>query len=147
MTALLTVLFKGETNSALVQLFRAIVMGGVGFVVDCGTLMLLHHGFGVHYLLAAAVGFCVGLATIYGSCVLWIFPERSCKSPVVEFAVFAALALVGLGITLLTMYLLVGHLKAMVIPSKVVATIITFAWNFVSRKTVLFSPRTEPQPS
>jgi putative flippase GtrA len=146
MSAPFRALFKGETNDTLVQLFRYLLVGGLAFVIDFAALYLLHRFAGLHYLLSAALAFGLGLATNYSISILWVFDQRSVKNPLVEFAIFGALGVMGLGITELTLYLLTGLLGFDVMLSKALATAITFAWNFASRKILLFSfPPRRPQ--
>jgi putative flippase GtrA len=137
-TTLIRTLFKGQTNNTGVQLLRYLIVGGLAFVVDFTTLYLLHRVGGFHYLLAAALAFVLGVATNYAISILWVFGHRAVSNPLVELAVFVSLGVIGLGITELTLYLLTGLLGADVMLSKALATVITFAWNFVSRKFLLF---------
>jgi putative flippase GtrA len=139
MIALLVRLFKGETSNTLIQLFRYALVGGCAFVVDFALLALLVRLAALHYLLAAALAFLGGVVTNYSISVLWVFDQRSLKSPAVEFAVFAILGVFGLGLTEIVLFILTGLLGMDVLVSKVVATAATFVWNFASRKVILFS--------
>jgi putative flippase GtrA len=139
MQALLTMMFKGESNNALIQLFRYVIMGGISFVVDFSTFYILYQFCGVHYLVAATIGQLLGLATIYTSSIIWVFDERTVKNAYVEFGIFATLGLIGTGITLLLMYLFVGVLELPAIPSRILAAGLAFGWNFLSRKLLLFT--------
>jgi len=139
MIALLTTVFKGESSSPVIQFCRYVLVGGLSFLVDFATLFVLYRFVGLHYLVAATIGFLVGLASIYTCSILYVFNHRSLDNPVYEFLVFGLLGVVGLGITLLTMYLLTGVFGAEVLFSKVVAAAVTFAWNFLSRKLLLFT--------
>lgn len=142
MIAFLTTTFKGESNTPFAQFVRHTLMGGIAFLVDFTTLFVLYRLCGLHYLLAAAIGFLCGLTTIYFSCVCYVFDQRAVKNPIVEFTLFAILGAIGLGITLGTMALLTGMLAVPVLVSKIVAAGITFVWNFLSRKLLLFTPMT-----
>ncbi len=139
MTALLTMMFKGRSSSALVQFCRYVLIGGCSFLVDFATLVVLYRYCGLHYLAAATVGSLFGLATIYTCSVLWVFNERTVKNPVLEFAVFAVLGVVGMGVTLVVMFLGVDLIGLDVAPAKIVAAGVAFVWNFGSRKLLLFT--------
>jgi putative flippase GtrA len=137
-------LIKGEASSTLVQLFRYAIVGGLAFVVDFVALAVLVRFAGLHYLTSAALAFILGLVTNYTISVLWVFDRRSVKSPLIEFAIFALLGVLGLGLTEVVLYTLTGLLGVHVLVSKVVATGATFVWNFGSRKVILFSLAPEP---
>ena len=146
MTALLTVMFKGETSNSLVQLFRYALIGGLAFFLDTGILFALHRLAGLHYLLAATIAFTSGTALTYTCSIFWVFDQRAVKNRAAEFVIYATLGVVGLGITLATLYVLTGVLGVHLLASKVVATGITFAWNFASRKLLLFTSFS-PEPA
>ena len=63
MSRQVTSLFTGQTDSPTVQVFRYTLVGGLAFVVDYTSLVLLKEVAGLHYLSAAAVAFLLGLAT------------------------------------------------------------------------------------
>ena len=140
-------LFLGPARSVPVQLFRYAAVGGVAFAADLGALVALTEAAGWHYLAAAAAGFGLGLATNYGLSVSWVFPTRSVRNRAGEFLIFAVLGVFGLGINELTLYLLTGCAGLHYAASKVVATVATFAWNFASRKVLLFLPARGEAPA
>lgn len=134
----------GKAETTRQQLLRYTVVGGLAFVVDFGSLFLLTEYAGLHYLLAAALAFMLGLTTNYLLSITWVFNERSLRSPAAEFLVFALLGVVGLGLNELLLFTLTGLFGLHYLGSKVIATGVTFAWNFLSRKFTLF---TRPTPT
>jgi putative flippase GtrA len=131
-------------------LFRYALVGGAAFAADIATLVGLTELAGWHYLTAAAVGFGVGVATNYALSVLWVFNERMVRNRLAEFVVFLGLGVFGLGVNELTLYLLTGLASVHYAASKVVATGLTFVWNFASRKLLLFTrpvPTPDPVPA
>jgi putative flippase GtrA len=139
MKLLLAKLFRDKTGNVLIQLLRYAVVGGVAFAVDIGALIALTEMAGWHYLASAAAGFGLGVATNYVLSVLWVFNERMVHNKTAEFLMFLVLGVFGLGLNELTLYLLTGLAGAHYAVSKVVATALTFAWNFASRKILLFT--------
>lgn len=136
--ALLRRLLTGAEDGLLIQLFRYVLVGGLAFVVDFGGLYLLTEHAGLHYLVANALAFTLGLATNYLLSVTWVFSRRSVDSRAREFAIFAAVGLVGLGINELVMWLMTDHAGTHYLISKVVATAVGLLWNFGGRKLLLF---------
>jgi len=122
----------------LTQFLRYLIVGGLAFAVDFGTLTLLHGVFGVHYLMANAGGFIVGLVVNYFLSINWVFDQRRLSNPWMEFIAFAAIGLLGLAINELSMFLLVGVVELHYQVAKLGATGISLVWNFGARKVVLF---------
>ena len=135
----LLALFTGEANSALIQLFRYSLIGGLAFIFDFSALYVFHFMLGMNYLGSAALAFILGVATNYAISILWVFDKRAVKNQVIEFILFAMLGIIGLGITEMTLFLLTGCIGFHLMLSKAVATAITFGWNFGSRKLLLFT--------
>ena len=134
-------LFKNETNNLFIQLFRYGFVGGAAFLVDYGVLVLLTEVFGMHYLLSATISFILGLVTNYLLSVSWVFNNRTVGNRWVEFAVFAVIGVVGLGLNALIMYLCTDKLHIHYMISKIISTVLVFFWNFFARKIILFKTR------
>ncbi len=121
------------------QLFRYALVGGVALLADLGVLVTLTEMFGVHYLVSAVFGFGVGVTVNYLLSVLWVFTDHALQSRWLEFAVFLVLGIMGLGLNEISLYVLSGVLGAHYVLAKFAATVLTFFWNFGSRKMLLFS--------
>lgn len=135
----LTPLFLGETDNAAVQLFRYALVGGLAFVVDFGSLVTLTEFGRLPYLWSAAFAFVLGLLTNYVISVTWVFDKRAVKNRQVEFIIFGLLGVLGLGINELSMFVLTNIIGFHYLVSKLVSTAMTFSWNYLSRKVLLFS--------
>jgi putative flippase GtrA len=94
---------------------------------------------GVHYLLAAPVGFGLGLGLIYLLSVRWVFAERRLGNPRVEFAVFALIGFAGMGINELVIYAGVDRIALGYEQAKLASAAVVFCFNFVFRKLLLFT--------
>ncbi len=125
-------------TSLLVQLLRYGVVGGVAFAVDFGTLALLTKAFGLHYLVAAAFSFVLGLATNYLLSVKWVFDKRSIENPALEFAIFGLIGGAGLLANEVIMWGATEKAHVPYLFSKIIATVFVFVWNFGVRKVLLF---------
>jgi putative flippase GtrA len=126
------------TESTAVQFIRYVFVGGFAFLLDFGTLYLLTSRAGVHYLLSAALAFLVGLAANYLLSRAWVFPRRLLRNASIEFAVFAVIGLVGLGLNELGIWLLSSIVGMHYLVSKMCTTAVVFFWNFTARKLSLF---------
>ena len=127
-----------RTNSTLVQFFRYGFVGGIAFLCDAGTLRLSESRLGLHYLVAAILGFVVGLLVNYWLSVLWVFHKSKVTSGSVQFGVFALVGLVGLVLNELIMWALTDGVGLHYMLSKVGATVVIYLWNFFIRKMLLF---------
>jgi putative flippase GtrA len=126
------------TDSTAIQFARYVFVGGLAFILDIGTLYLLTSKASVHYLVSAAVAFLLGLTVNYLLSRAWVFPRRVLQNSTVEFAIFAVIGVVGLGLNELGMWLLSSVVGLYYLYSKIVTTAVVFFWNFTARKMSLF---------
>ena len=134
-------LFKAPTESTFIQLFRYGFVGGLAFLVDYGTMVLLTEFAGMHYLLAATISFILGLITNYLLSITWVFNQHKLNNRWVEFLLFAFIGVVGLGLNDAIMFLCTERCGIHYTLSKIIATAIVFFWNFLARKLILFKQR------
>lgn len=118
------------------QFSRYFLVAGLGYLVDIGTLFILHDFFGVHYLVAAALGFTFGLIITYIMSSLFVFGESKLTSKTAEIGLFAIIGIGGLGILAVLMWLLVDMLGLNYLLAKILATIVVYAWNFFARRSL-----------
>lgn len=131
----LRALFLDRTGDTFIQFFRYLFVGGAAFVADAGALWLL--GQILHYLAAAAIAFVFGLAVNFALTKLFVFKQAKLNAAA-EFAVFAAIGVIGLGLTELIMYVLTDIAGLYYIISKIIASAVVLIWNFAARKIVLY---------
>lgn len=115
----------------LVKYFGAAL---VGYAFDFGTLIIARQVLGLHYLIAATLGFIVGLIVVYILSNKFVFGESKLKSKSTEFVAFAIIGLVGLIFLNLLMWLMTGKLGLNYIYSKILATVVVYGWNFFARR-------------
>jgi hypothetical protein len=97
---------------------------------------------GLPYPAAAALGFCFGLWIAYTTSVRFAFAQRALADKQMEFFLFALIGLLGLLITEVLLWLLVGKLGTGAHVAKLVAAGFVFLSNFTLRKLLLFRRRT-----
>ena len=134
-------LFTGRASGTLTQLVRYAFVGGLAFIVDYGSLWLLTEVFGLHYLLSAGIAFVLGLTCNYLLSTAWVFSGRTLENRWAEFAVFALIGVVGLGLNELIMWIGTDKLHLHYMLSKIISTAIVFFWNFFARKFILFNKK------
>ena len=135
---MLDALLKNKTNNTLIQLFRYTFVGGFAFVVDFGTLYVLTEFFEIYYLVSAAIAFTIGLLINYTLSVIWVFDTRTVKNKWLEFAIFTAIGMVGLGLNEFFMWFFTEVAGLYYMLSKLISTGFVYLWNFIVRKIMLF---------
>lgn len=135
---LLRKVFVEGTDNAPVQMLRYTLVGGVAFVLDFGSLFALTEFLEIHYLTSAGIAFLVGLGTNYVLSLAWVFRRRSLSSRSLEFGLFAAIGVIGLGLNEGFIWLFTEYLGAHYLISKLISTVLVYVWNFGARKRVLF---------
>lgn len=109
-------------------------------MLDYGILTLCFEILGWHYLVSAALGFSAGLLFVYASSNKWVFTCRSMEDKkLVEFTIFLLIGIIGLGLTILSMWVLVDVFGIYPLISKLLTTAVVLLWNFGARKIILYS--------
>ena len=135
----LTRLFKEKTDNTFIQFFRYCIVGGLAFLVDYGLLYLLADKFGLHYLLSASIAFIAGLVVNYLISTFWVFSESKYQDKRKEFAIFAFIGVIGLGLTEGLMWLFTDLVGLHYLLSKLITAALVLLWNFFARKVILFT--------
>ena len=118
---------------------RYLAASALALTIDLGTYSGLIRLAGVNYLVAAPVGFTLGLVAIYLLSVRWVFRQRRLKSQRAEFALFIGLSLVGMALNQLMIYAGVQLFGLAYELAKFPSAAAVFCFNFASRKLLLFT--------
>lgn len=138
---------KKLLNMALIKEFlRYVVVGGISFLADFGTLTLFEEVFLTggekwQIFISTAAGFIVGLAVNYILSLVFVFRAEDNKNSgksVGAFLIFALVGIIGLGITEGLMHLGVNVLHFHYMLTKIVAAGIVLVWNYLGRKILIF---------
>lgn len=119
------------------QLMKFSLVGGAAFVIDYGLMIVLAEIFGVNYLVSATISFVVSVVFNYFASMRYVFTHKEGMSKRREFIVFIVLSVIGLGINDLCMWLGTSLLLIDYRITKIAATLVVSAWNFVTRKMFL----------
>jgi putative flippase GtrA len=126
------------TNNTFLQFARYTIVGAVALGADFCALFLLTYFGGLHYLVSAALAFLIGLLINYGLSAAWVFARRSFQNRTVEFAIFAGVGIVGLGLNELGMWTLTSLVGLHYLWAKLFTAAFVYIWNFSARKVTLF---------
>ena len=133
-------IFITPTKNGFLQFFLYVFVGGIATVVDWGVLFLLTDFAHIYHLISAVISFIAGLITNFILSKLLVFKASEARvSPVLEFVSYALIGVIGLGITELIMFLFTNHWQLLhYMISKVIATFVVLAWNYIARKVILY---------
>ena len=134
------------------QILRFGVVGVISTIVDFMIYTIMCNALHIPYLISGLSGFCISLVVNYLLSMHFVFKRRDDISRKREFALFAGMSLIGLGLNELILFICIDVFYAnnsfaasiitepiMNVLAKVVATGFVMVYNFVSRKLVLES--------
>jgi putative flippase GtrA len=127
-------------RSLFFEVFRYGLASAVALGVDMSVLWELANRAGMHYQLAAALGFMAGTGVAYSLSVRFVFRFRQLSNPAVELVSFLALGLAGLLVNAAALAVAVGTMGLGLVTAKVFAAACTFTTNFTLRRQLLFAP-------
>lgn len=123
----------------ITKLLKFGVVGFSGILVDFGVTYLLKEKTRVHRYIANSLGFATAATTNYLLNRIWTFSSTN-PDVLVEYAQFFTIALIGLLLNNLIVYLLSDlKLKINFYIAKGIATIVVFLWNFTMNYLFTFA--------
>ena len=132
-------IFLEPTQNGFLQFFRYAIVGGIATVVDWGALYLLTEFAHMHHLVSAIFSFILGLLTNFLLSKRFVCNGSKTRvNGLVEFAGYAAIGVIGLGITELILFLLTDLLGLHYMISKAIATVVVLFWNYLARKLAFY---------
>ncbi len=119
------------------QVLKFGIVGFLAFCIDYVMLFLLTDILGCNYLLSSAIAFAVSTLFNYFFSMRFVFVPKDNINKIVEFTSFVFLSLIGVGLTVLLMFLFVECSRVHYLIAKIIVTIIVMFYNFVTRKVFL----------
>ncbi len=135
-------LFIKPTENGFLQFFRYAFVGGIATIIDWGVLFLLTQ-LGIYYLISAVFSFFAGLIVNFILSKLFVFSASKARiGKTGEFISYGLIGAIGLLLTMGIMYVLTDLLNIHYMLSKIIATAIVLAWNYIARKKTLYQNTT-----
>lgn len=131
-------IFVDKTENEFLRFFRYLFVGGASFITDYVILHIITEA-GVYYLVSGVISFLAGLAVNYLLSKLLVWTEKQDMKK--EIFVFTVVAVVGLGLTELLMWLFTEKLLWYYMLSKAVAAVLVLFWNYFMKKFLLYSKK------
>ena len=131
-------LFLEPTENRWISFCRYVLVGGSAFLLDFGIFTLLQY-LGMNYLLAEVISFCVGFYFNFTGGRKLVFQEHNDKkADTRELVSVLVIALLGLGLTELLLYIGIEWLRLGKLVSKAIAGILVMFWNYFARKWFVY---------
>jgi putative flippase GtrA len=111
----------------------------IALAADFGVYTALIRLASVNYLVAAPIGFSIGLAIVYALSVRWVFRQRRVASRRAEFLIFTLIGLAGMALNQAIIYVAVHLLPGAYEVAKAISAATVFWFNFGARKVLLFT--------
>lgn len=133
-------IFSNKPDNNIIQFLRYGIASAVAFLFDFLLLAILVES-GMAVLISNIISFMIGLSITYVFSITWVFTGSKRKSKYIEFLLFTVVGILAMGVNeliLFVFYVKVGfhHLIA-----KIIAAGVTVLFNYILRKTLLFSKK------
>ena len=125
-------------NPQLKDLLGYLVVGGLATIVEWVGFWLFFEKLGIQYLLATAMAFFFSTFANWLFGRLLVFRNANTKSLLKEIISIYLTSIVGLLLNLLIMFVMVQFLTVAEMVSKIAATILVFAYNYIVRKKLIY---------
>lgn len=119
------------------QVVKFASVGTVCFAVDYFGLIFLTEWGVMKYITASALSYTISVVLNYILSMKFVFRAKEELSKAGQFIIFVLLSVIGLGLTQLTMVILVEQFHIFYAIAKVLASMIVTTYNFVSKKIFL----------
>jgi putative flippase GtrA len=120
-----------------ITVIKYFVFAGVATVVDLSILFILTEFFSVYYILSAGIAYSAGMLTNFTLNKFLTF-ENNDTQYAKQFSKFFIIALIGLGLNQLIIYLLVENFEIWYMFARVISLFIVFSWSYLGNKHFTF---------
>jgi len=122
------------------KLYQYLAVGAASATVDISLFLLLNRYFEYHYLMLATASFFVATLFNYALCQLFVFKHQTKHCLRTRLLLTYTVSGVGLSIHHFFLFTCFEFFALPLFFSKLVAMGVAFAWNFLSRKYIVFTP-------
>jgi putative flippase GtrA len=125
-------------DDLIFKFLRFCVVGGLGTVIDFGITYLCKEKLGWNKYLSNTLGFAISATVNYYFNRIWTFESHN-QDIVGEYFKFLAVAITGLIINNIILWVMQNKFNQNFWISKVIATGLTIVWNFFASKAITFA--------
>lgn len=120
------------------DLFLYLIVGGLATIVEWVAFWVFSSPLHIQYLVATALAFIISTFANWAFGRLLVFKDAGNQSLIKELVSIYLASVVGLLLNLAIMYVLVEFFSIPEMLSKMCATVIVFAYNFLIRKLIIY---------
>lgn len=125
------------------EFVRYLIVGGISCVIDFTVLLILRQvlfptATPLVTSLFSGVSFAVSFVFNYYASLKFVFVEHESTDTKKEFIMTLAIALIGLLLTIMLMYIFQVFVGVNYIIAKIIVTGIVLFWNYIARKVFVF---------
>lgn len=121
----------------LTQLAKFTIAGVFNTVIDWGIFFSLYNLLHVDPVLSQAISFTIATIVSFFVNTIWVFKTTKAKTRKRLITEFFVLNLIALGITTVLIYLFIDRMQMNELLAKILTTIITMIYNYITRKLTL----------
>jgi putative flippase GtrA len=121
----------------MIKIIKFCIVGGINTLITLTIFYTLNKILGANYIFSTVIGYLFGTVNSYILNKKWTFHDDD-KRVVFQFAKFAVINSISLGINLLIMYIFVDKLYMDSMLSQVCATGFSTLSNFIGSKIIVF---------
>ena len=121
----------------LIQICKFFIVGVIATLIDFIVYYICYNKFGINPLIANIISFSVSVIYNYIASVKWVFETDKNKNKKVLFISFITFSLLGLLLSEILLFIFINLLGLNEMLSKIIATIFTMIFNFITRKLFL----------
>ena len=128
---------KNNKKELFTQIFKFVIVGGIATIIDFAVYYICYNFLKIDPLIANILAFSIAVVYNYTASVRWVFTVDDSKNKKVIFIEFIVLAIVGLLISELLLYIFINKLSMNKMIAKIIANVIVMIFNFITRKLLL----------
>ena len=128
-------------KTVFTEALKYLLVGGLCTLLDFGLLYVITNFCGINYILSSMMSFMLGTVLNYYLCTIWIFKIRVIKKRQHELLYYFIITGVGLGVNTLLIWGFTYFFAFYFMLSKLLATFVTYWWNFGARKYFLHTTK------
>ena len=119
------------------------IVGASNTIIDFAVFYLLHSVFDVYFVIAHISGFLIAVINSFYFNATWTFQSLDKRHWHKQAVSYAIVGVIGLGLSTLT--ICIGDHFLHVYLAKVLATFVSFSWNYIASKFFVFKAPVDTQ--
>jgi putative flippase GtrA len=129
-----------ERYLPLDQFIKFCVVGGMGTLLNLFILYTSVEFLGLWYILGAAIAFIIVVTFNFTLNKFWTFKDKKKKKKIVvgQYLKYIVIGGIGMGINILTLFILVEYVGIWYILAELLAIIVATLWNFEGSRYIVF---------